>query len=70
MRDPNRLFKIYDVIYHYHSDNPDLRFMQLLNNFFRWHYQKYRTDGFYIEDDEFIKRFVEFQKETMTAHYD
>lgn len=37
--------------------------MQLLNIFLSWHYSKYKTDGFYIEDDEFIERFNEFKAE-------
>lgn len=37
--------------------------MQLLNNFLSWHYLKYGTDGFYIEDNKFIKRFNEFKAE-------
>lgn len=64
MRDPNRLFKIYDVMYKYHKNNPDLRMMQILNNFSRWFYEKYRCDGFYLEDDKFIERFNEFVQET------
>lgn len=63
MRDPNRLFKIYDIMYDYHKKNPDLRMMQFLNNFLSWYYSKYKNDGFYLEDDNFIEKFNEFKKE-------
>lgn len=35
---------------------PDWRFMQLMSNFVLW----YGVDPFYMEDDEFIKKFREF----------
>ena len=35
---------------------PDWRFMQLMSNFALW----YGADPFYMEDDEFIKKFREF----------
>ena len=35
---------------------PDWRFMQLMSNFALW----YGADPFYMEDDEFIKKFKEF----------
>ena len=54
MRDPIRLFKIYDTIFDYHKQKPDLRFLQLMNNFFTWHEVRHGGDGFYREDDEFI----------------
>lgn len=60
MRDSKRLFEIYDIIYQYHMNNPDLRMMQLIVIFFHWHYSTYGNDGFYIEDDKFIERFNEF----------
>lgn len=63
MRDRNRLFKIYDVLFNYHKEYPDLRFMQILNNFMNWHYYTYKTDGFYVEDDIFIERFNEWRRQ-------
>ena len=63
MRNPNRLFKIYDMMFDYHKKNPDLRMMQILNNFFTWHIMRYKTAGFYLEDDDFIIRFKEFTSE-------
>jgi hypothetical protein len=35
---------------------PDWRFMQLMSNFALW----YGADPFYMEDDEFLKKFREF----------
>ena len=61
MRDINRLDNLYEKIKEYHKYNiPDFRFIQLMINFLIWHHNKYNTDGFYIEDDECIKRFNEF----------
>lgn len=62
MRDPNRLFKIYDIMFNYHKEHPDLRMMQILNNFFRWYEINYNNDGFYLEDDDFLSRFKEWSK--------
>ena len=63
MRNPNRLFKIYDMMFDYHKKNPDLRMMQILNNFFNWHIMRYKNYGFYLEDNDFIIRFKEFISE-------
>lgn len=41
-------------LWQYHC--PDWRFMQLMSNFALW----YGADPFYMEDDEFIKKFREF----------
>lgn len=60
MRDVNRLYKIYDVLFESHKKIPDIRFMQLMSNFFDWHKIQYGTDGFYVEDDEFIIRFKKY----------
>ena len=63
MRNPDRLFEIYKMMYDFHFHSfPDLRVMQLLNSFFIWYQQKYGNDGFYLEDGEFIARFKEFAK--------
>ena len=42
---------------------PDLRFMQVIVNFQSW----LGSDGFYIEDDDFIEKFCEFATKMMTA---
>jgi len=63
MRDANRLDNIYKTIKELHQNNfPDWRIMQLINNFLIWHYNKYKSDGFYVEDNEFITRFKTFIK--------
>lgn len=60
MRDVNRLYALYEDVRANHSKLPDWRFMQLMLNFLSWHYRMYGTDGFYIEDDEFLDRLHEF----------
>ena len=61
MRNPERLTKCYEEIKTLHAEKvPDWRIGQLFINFIRWHDFVYRTDTFYIEEDEFIKRFKEF----------
>jgi hypothetical protein len=61
VRDLNRLDTFYEKIKTYHKENfPDLRFSQLMINFFYWHKGEYKTDGFYLEEDEYLKRFKEF----------
>ena len=61
MRDPNRLDDIYNVIKELHKENfPDWRMMQLINNFFGWYYNKYKRDGFYMEDNNFVNEVKEF----------
>jgi hypothetical protein len=61
VRDPNRLDTFYEKIKTYHKENfPDLRFSQLMINFFTWYRYNYKNDGFYLEEDEYLKRFKEF----------
>lgn len=61
MRDPNRLDSIYNEIKELHKENfPDWRMMQLINNFLGWYCNKYKNDGFYMEDNNFINIFKEF----------
>ena len=64
MRKPDRLDFFYEKIKNIHKENvPDWRFMQLMLNFLSWHVDKYKTDGFYIEEDEYLKRFEIFINE-------
>ena len=64
MRNPDRLVEIYHTMLIAHESKvPDWRCMQLLINFLDWHKSSYGTDGFYIEDDEFLKRFKKFCKD-------
>jgi hypothetical protein len=44
---------------------PDWRFGQFILNFISWYYNKYKTDIFYIEDDEMIKYIKEFVNKVM-----
>lgn len=61
MRNPDRLDSVYAIMCELHKKYlPDWRMMQLISNFMSWHYDKYKTDGFYLEEDDFIDRFVEF----------
>lgn len=61
MRDPDRLYKFYNELMNEHMENlPDWRFGQLMINFFHWLKLKYNHDGFYLEDDHFIKIFEEY----------
>ncbi|MBR3673983.1 MAG: hypothetical protein IKN65_06870 [Clostridia bacterium] len=61
MRDANRLDKVYTIMCFIHKKCvPDWRMGQLISNFMSWHYDKYKSDYFYIEEDKFIDRFVEF----------
>lgn len=56
MRDINRIDTICAKIAEIWKTVPDWRFMQLLVNF----QEAIGTDGFYLEDDRFIKLFNEF----------
>lgn len=59
MRDPKRCSSVCDVVgYWWQARCPDLRFMQLMSNFTLW----LGTDPFYMEDDEFLKKFIEYMK--------
>ena len=69
MRDPNRLDYFYETLKNYHKWYfADWRFGQLIINFLNWHFNKYKTDGFYIEEKEMLKRFDEF-KNDMGVNY-
>ena len=69
MRDPNRLDYFYETLKNYHKWYfADWRFGQLIINFLNWHLNKYKTDGFYIEENEMLKRFSEF-KNDMGVNY-
>lgn len=61
MRDPNRLDNFYEKLKEYHKNIfPDCRFIQLMHIFLSWHYNEYKTDGFYLEEDECLERFEKF----------
>jgi len=63
MRNVSRLNPFYDKIKEYHKIFPDLRFTQFIINFFSWYGQKTGTDGYFIEDDVFLKELDEFVKD-------
>lgn len=57
MRDPKRISNVCAIIERVWHDNfPDWRFMQLMSNFALW----YGADPFYMEDDIFITKFLDF----------
>lgn len=69
MRDANRLDYFYETLKGYHKYYfTDWRFGQLIINFLNWHLNKYGTDGFYVEENEMLKRLNEF-KDDMGIKY-
>lgn len=71
MRDINRLDNIYDIIKTFHKKYfPDWRIMQLMNNFYTWHDYKFKSNGYYLEDTEFIIRFKIFVREITGDYFD
>ena len=57
MRDPNRCWLLVNkVAMLWTTVCPDWRFSQLMSNFVLW----LGKDPFYIEDDEFIKKFTKY----------
>ena len=67
MRDPNRLDNFYDTMKKCHKEHmPDIRFGQLMSNFFGWLYNTYKVDCFFPEEDKMIGWFKEYcEKEGM-----
>ena len=61
MRSPLRLEDFYTKIKELHQKFvPDWRFGQLMINFADWHKIKFGMDFFYLEEDDFLARFVLF----------
>ena len=61
MRNPDRLDSFYNELKNIHKNQfPDWRFGQLILNFLSWHYNIFKTDGFYIEEKEFLNRFNQY----------
>lgn len=57
MRDPNRIFPMMNKMAAIWQEKvPDWRFAQLMMNFLGW----LGRDPFYMEDEEFFKKFEEF----------
>ncbi len=60
MRDINRIDNFMEEIKKLWKENfPDWRFGQLITNFISW----YKTDLFYLEENDFLKAFNDFVKE-------
>jgi hypothetical protein len=61
MRDPNRLDNFYEEVKNIHKENfPDLRFGQLMSNFFGWLASTKGKDIFFLEEGEMLKLFREY----------
>lgn len=59
MRDIGRIVKVCGKIAEeWEKTCPDWRFLQLMSNFIYW----LGSDGFYFEDEEFLKRFEKFME--------
>ena len=57
MRDPKRISNVCAIVERaWHDNFPEWRFMQLMSNFALW----YGADPFYMEDDIFIAKFLDF----------
>ena len=67
MRDINRIDGLYEAFKNAHKQVADLRFGQLMSNFFGWCYQTGRcSDIFFPEDDkweQWIKEYINDKKE-------
>lgn len=60
MRDINRIDVFCRELSRVWKNRPDWRFTQLICNFFG---EKWVQDPFYTEDDETLKRLIDFDKE-------
>lgn len=62
MRDPNRLDDLYSTFHDVHKEYfPDIRFGQLMSNFFTWCYnEKECSDIFFPEDSKWKAWIVEY----------
>ena len=66
MRDPERLNEFYDQLKHIHKKYfPDLRWGQLMTNFFKWLADKKQIDAFFPEEYKmvvYLKEYVQYLK--------
>lgn len=61
MRNPNRLDFFYEEFKKIHKESfPDLRFGQLISNFFGWIYSEKKRDIFFPEEDEMLELLKEY----------
>ena len=64
VRDPNRLDSFYSEVCRLHKKYmPDLRFGQLMSNFFGWLMAEKGRDLFFPEENEMLTCFKEYMKE-------
>lgn len=62
MRDPNRLDNFYATLCKIHKESfPDLRFGQLMSNFFGWLASTKQIDLFFPEEDKMINYLIEYR---------
>lgn len=62
MRDPNRLDEFYTILCKVHKESfPDLRFGQLMSNFFGWLATTKQIDLFFPEEDKMINYIIEYR---------
>lgn len=57
MRDMNRIDIVCDKLKEIWRQEPDWRFMQLINNFCR---EYLNSDGFYVEDEDLVKKLEDY----------
>lgn len=69
MRNPDRLDSFYIEICKLHKKYfPDLRFGQLMMNFFGWVYQEKKVDCFFPEEHKILEYFKEYVKKTCRSY--
>lgn len=62
MRNPNRLDNFYTILCKVHKESfPDLRFGQLMSNFFSWLMQEKGIDCFFPEEDKMADYIIEYR---------
>ena len=62
MRDPNRLNNFYEILCKVHKESfTDLRFGQLMSNFFCWLLQEKGIDYFFPEENTMIDYIIEYR---------
>ena len=70
MRNPNRLDDFYNELKRIHKKSfPDMRFGQLMSNFFGWLYSEKKTDCFFPEEDGMIEHLREYANKTTSIFH-
>lgn len=66
MRDPNRLDDFYATLCKVHKESfPDLRFGQLMSNFFGWLAATKQIDLFFPEEDKMLEYLHEYCQQSV-----